>query len=192
MPQLSDRITIGELATRTRLSLKALRLYGERGLLPPARVDPRTGVVTTIASGLPPLLPGVGIGGAGMSGLALTKLDVLSGLDPLRVAVRYRGPEGATFDEFPYHQSILHKAGGDLVELPGWHEDIRGCRSIEELPQNAQAYLDYISDFLGIPIVMVGVGPGPDEDQSKEEPVIPDGAGSGRHFRSLRRSLSDP
>ncbi len=99
----------------------------------------------------------------GFTGLVVTKLDVLTGLDPLHVAVRYLGPEGATFEEFPYHQSILHKARGDLIELPGWHEDISGCRSIDELPRNAQDYLDFISDFLGIPIVMVGVGPARDE-----------------------------
>ncbi len=99
----------------------------------------------------------------GFTGLVVTKLDVLTGLDPLHVAVRYLGPEGATFDEFPYHQSILHKARGDLIELPGWQEDISGCRSIDELPRNAQDYLDFISDFLGIPIVMVGVGPARDE-----------------------------
>ncbi len=46
----------------------------------------------------------------GLTGLVITKLDVLTGIDPLNVAVRYLGPEGATFDEFPYHQSILHKA----------------------------------------------------------------------------------
>ena len=45
-----------------------------------------------------------------MSALTITKLDVLSGLDPLRVAVRYRSSEGAVFDRFPYHQSILHSA----------------------------------------------------------------------------------
>jgi adenylosuccinate synthase len=79
------------------------------------------------------------------------------------VAVRYLGPEGATFDSFPYHQSILHKARGDLVELPGWHEDVTKARSIDDLPRNARAYLDFVSDFLGVPIVMVGVGPGRDE-----------------------------
>jgi adenylosuccinate synthase len=88
---------------------------------------------------------------------------VLTGLDPLHVAVRYLGPEGATFEEFPYHQSILHKARGDLIELPGWHENISGCRSVEELPANAQSYLEYISDFLEIPVVMIGIGPGRDE-----------------------------
>ena len=99
----------------------------------------------------------------GLTGLVITKLDVLTGIDPLHVAVRYLGPEGATFEEFPYHQSILHKARGDLLELPGWSEDITGCRSIDELPRTAQDYLEYISEFLGLPIVMVGVGPGRDE-----------------------------
>ncbi|HEY6781308.1 MAG TPA: adenylosuccinate synthase [Thermoleophilaceae bacterium] len=99
----------------------------------------------------------------GLTGLVLTKLDVLTGLDPLHVAVRYLGPEGARFDDFPYHQSILHKVKGDYVELPGWHEDISGCRSLEDLPANARAYLDYVSDFLGIPVVMIGVGPARDE-----------------------------
>ena len=60
----------------------------------------------------------------GLTGLVLTKLDVLTGIDPLHVGVRYHGPGGATFEEFPYHQSIVHKVQGDLVELPGWHEDI--------------------------------------------------------------------
>jgi len=90
----------------------------------------------------------------------ITKLDVLTGIDPLNVATRYLGPEGATFDEFPYHQSILHKASGELIELPGWQENIRGARSLDDLPEAARSYLDYISDFLDIPVVMVGVGPG--------------------------------
>ena len=96
----------------------------------------------------------------GLTGLVVTKLDVLTGIDPLQVAVRYLGPEGASFDEFPYHQTILHRAGGDYLELPGWHEDISGCRSLDELPRNAQAYLDQLGEMLGIPVVMVGVGPG--------------------------------
>jgi adenylosuccinate synthase len=96
----------------------------------------------------------------GLTGLVMTKLDVLTGIEPLYVATRYLGSEGATFDSFPYHQSILHKARGELVELPGWREDVSGARSIEDLPPGAQAYLDFVSDFLGIPVVMVGVGPG--------------------------------
>jgi adenylosuccinate synthase len=99
----------------------------------------------------------------GLTGLVLTKLDVLTGVDPLRVGVRYHGPGGVTFEEFPYHQSIVHKVEGGLVELPGWHEDITACRSIDELPATTQSYLEFVSAFLDVPIVMVGVGPAREE-----------------------------
>src|SRR6476646_5927004 len=95
-----------------------------------------------------------------MHALAITKLDVLSGLGPLRVAVRYRSKEGAVLDSFPYYQSVLHHATGEYIELPGWSEDITGCRSWSDLPEAAREYLDFIADFLGVPVVLVGVGPG--------------------------------
>ena len=95
-----------------------------------------------------------------LSSLAITKLDVLSGLDPLRVAVRYRGREGAVFEEFPYHQSILHTASAEYEELPGWEGDISGVRSEADLPQEARDYLAAISDYAGVPVGLVGVGPG--------------------------------
>jgi adenylosuccinate synthase len=106
-----------------------------------------------------------------MTGLVITKLDVLSGLDPLRVAVRYRGQEGALFDEFPYHQSVLHHSAAEYEDLRGWDEDISGCRSVEELPEAAREYLLFISDFLGVPIKLVGVGPARDEVIWLEEAV---------------------
>jgi len=99
----------------------------------------------------------------GLTGLAITKLDVLTGIDPLCVATEYVGPEGASFSEFPYHQSILHKASGTYTELPGWEEDISGARSLDDLPQAAREYVEYIEDFLGVPVVLVGVGPGRDQ-----------------------------
>jgi adenylosuccinate synthase len=94
-----------------------------------------------------------------MTALTITKLDVLQGIDPLRVAVRYRSKEGAIFDRFPYHQSILHSAEPEYEELPGFDADVEGCRSESELPAQARAYLDYISEFVGVPIRLVGVGP---------------------------------
>jgi adenylosuccinate synthase len=99
----------------------------------------------------------------GLTGLVITKLDVLTGIDPLPVATEYTGPEGARFREFPYHQSILHKVTGSYTELPGWHEDISGARNIEDLPQAARDYLAFIEEFLGVPIVLIGVGPGRDQ-----------------------------
>ena len=95
-----------------------------------------------------------------LSALTITKLDVLSGLETLRIAVRYRGSEGAVFDEFPYHQSILHTATPEYVELPGWEGDITGARSEADLPAEARDYLAAISDGAGVPIAVVGVGPG--------------------------------
>jgi adenylosuccinate synthase len=98
-----------------------------------------------------------------LTALAITKLDVLAGLDPLRVCVRYRGAEGAEFDYFPYHQTVLHHAAGEYVELPGFAQDISGCRSEQELPVAARDYLRFIADFVGVPIVLLGVGPGRDQ-----------------------------
>jgi adenylosuccinate synthase len=92
--------------------------------------------------------------------LAITKLDVLSGFDELLVCTRYRGQEGAEFDRFPYHQSVLHHATAEYEVLPGWSEDISVARSEADLPQNARDYLQYVSDFVGVPIAVVGVGPG--------------------------------
>ena len=99
-----------------------------------------------------------------MDSLAITKLDVLSGIGPLRVAVRYRSKEGAVLDSFPYHQSILHSATPEYEELPGFDEEIGDCREEADLPQAARDYLAYISDFVGVPIRLVGVGP--DRDQT--------------------------
>ena len=98
-----------------------------------------------------------------MDSLAITKLDVLAGIDPLRVAVRYRSSEGAVFEEFPYHQSILHSAQAEYEDLPGFDTDIAAARSEDELPAAARDYLRYISDFVGVPIRLVSVGPERDQ-----------------------------
>jgi adenylosuccinate synthase len=94
-----------------------------------------------------------------MSALTITKLDVLSGLPTLRVAVRYRSKEGAVLDSFPYHQSILHSAEPVYEELPGFDADISACRSEAELPAQARDYLRFVADFAGVPVRLVGVGP---------------------------------
>jgi adenylosuccinate synthase len=98
-----------------------------------------------------------------LTALVITKLDVLTGLDRLLVATRYRGAEGAEFEDFPYHQTVLHHAAGDYVELPGWSEDIRECRSESDLPSAAREYLQFIAELTGVSVVMVGVGPGRDD-----------------------------
>jgi adenylosuccinate synthase len=91
--------------------------------------------------------------------LAITKLDVLSGQGPLHVATAYRGND-RRFEEFPYHQSILHQVEGEYEALPGWDDDLGDCRSEAELPQAARDYLAFVADFVGVPIALIGVGPG--------------------------------
>jgi adenylosuccinate synthase len=95
-----------------------------------------------------------------LTALVITKLDVLSGFDTIKICTRYRGAEDAIFTEFPYHQSVLHHAKGDYVEMPGWKEDITQARTWSELPEAAREYLEFIAREVGVPVVMAGVGPG--------------------------------
>ena len=95
-----------------------------------------------------------------MTALVVTKLDVLSGLDRIQVCTSYRGAEGATFDDFPYHQTVLHHTTAGLTELPGWKADLGECRTFSDLPDGAREYLDFIAEHVGAPITLVGVGPG--------------------------------
>jgi adenylosuccinate synthase len=96
----------------------------------------------------------------GLTSLAITKLDVLSGFETLKVCTSYLSAEEAELDHFPYHQSVLHHAKPVYTELPGWNEDITGCRTAEDLPPAARDYLQFLSDVVGVPITLVGVGPG--------------------------------
>jgi adenylosuccinate synthase len=98
-----------------------------------------------------------------LTALAVTKLDVLSGLETIRVCTRYRGAEGAEFEYFPYHQTVLHHASGEYVELPGWTEDLSDVRSEEDLPPTARDYLQFVSDFVRVPVALIGVGPARDQ-----------------------------
>jgi adenylosuccinate synthase len=95
-----------------------------------------------------------------MTALVVTKLDVLSGLDKIKVCTSYKGEDGAVFETYPYHQTVLHHATGEYVELDGWDEDISDARSEDELPENARAYLRFMEEFIGVPIVLISVGPG--------------------------------
>jgi adenylosuccinate synthase len=109
----------------------------------------------------------------GLTSLAVTKLDVLSGFDRIKVATRYRGAEEAEFETFPYHQSVLHQARGVYEELPGWTEDIGEARTESDLPRAARDYLRFIEEQIGVPVSLVGVGPG------REQVVWSDDAATG-------------
>ena len=95
----------------------------------------------------------------GLTDIALTKLDVLSEFDTIKVCVAYEH-EGKRYDYLPMQQSVLFHAKPVYVELPGWKgQDISGCRTFEELPENAQRYVEYVEDFVGAKISLVSVAP---------------------------------
>jgi adenylosuccinate synthase len=95
-----------------------------------------------------------------MTSLVVTKLDVLSGLDRIQVCTGYRGADGAEFEDFPYHQTVLHHTTSKLTELGGWKEDLGECRTLSDLPSGAREYLDFIAEQIGVSVALVGVGPG--------------------------------
>ncbi len=95
-----------------------------------------------------------------LTSLVVTKLDVLSGLDRIHVCTSYRGADGAEFEDFPYHQTVLHHTAAELTELGGWKEDLGECRTLSDLPDGAREYLEFIAGHVGAPVALIGVGPG--------------------------------
>jgi adenylosuccinate synthase len=94
-----------------------------------------------------------------LSELAITKLDVLDQLDVIRVCVAYEA-DGQRHDQLPYHQSVLHRVTPIYEELPGWGVDLSAVTERSQLPAEAETYLAFVEDQVGVPIGMVGVGPG--------------------------------
>jgi adenylosuccinate synthase len=94
----------------------------------------------------------------GLTELVITKLDVLTGLETVKICTGYRA-YGQTFDDMPPHQSVFHDASPIYEELEGWHEEIDECGSFEELPKQAQAYVRRMEELVGVPARVVSVGP---------------------------------
>jgi adenylosuccinate synthase len=90
------------------------------------------------------------------SGLCVTKLDVLDGLDPLRICVDYRSNDSAGVKINP--ATALTTAEPVYIELPGWKTSTQGIRDYQQLPTNAKAYLEKMEELLGVPIEIVSTG----------------------------------
>ncbi|MHB8513115.1 MAG: adenylosuccinate synthase [Actinomycetota bacterium] len=97
-----------------------------------------------------------------MTDVFMTKLDVLSEFDRIKICVGYMH-EGALYDEFPPHQTIFHKCEPVFEEMPGWRSDISGARTFADLPKQAQAYVRRVEELGGVPITLVSVGPERDQ-----------------------------
>ena len=104
----------------------------------------------------------------GITGLCITKLDVLDGLDTVRIAVGYK-VRGERRDILPVGAEALSICAPIYEELPGWQESTEGVKSFDDLPKNAQAYLRRLEVLVGAPIAIISTGP----DRRDDHPAPP-------------------
>jgi adenylosuccinate synthase len=98
----------------------------------------------------------------GLGSIAVTKLDVLGGLNTLKICVGYE-MDGKIVDEFPSSLAVLEKCKPIYEEMDGWKEDISGIKDYRELPANAKRYLERIEEVSDTQISIISVGPARDE-----------------------------
>jgi adenylosuccinate synthase len=94
----------------------------------------------------------------GLTSLALTKLDVLSSFADLPVCTRYRLADGTETDEIPAHQTDFHHARPVYETLPGWNERLDSVEHLEELPDAARRYVEYVERAIDVEVTMIGTG----------------------------------
>jgi adenylosuccinate synthase len=95
----------------------------------------------------------------GLTEIALTKIDVLTGIEEIKVCTAYKHGD-KTVEEFPPYLENEIPYEPVYESWPGWDEDITGCRDYDELPINAQKYIERIEDLVGVPAKIISVGPG--------------------------------
>ncbi len=94
---------------------------------------------------------------SGITGLSLNSLDVLTGLERVKICTGYRF-RGEVMESYPASLRVLAECEAVYEELPGWNEDITGARSLSDLPDSARHYLERVSQLTGIPISIFSVG----------------------------------
>lgn len=94
-----------------------------------------------------------------ISGLCLTKLDVLDGLETVKICVAYKGAGGELLSEAPSDADSYEGLTPVYEEMPGWSESTLGVTSVEALPANAQAYIKRLQELVGTPIDIISTGP---------------------------------
>ena len=94
----------------------------------------------------------------GLSGLAMTKLDVLTGFERVLVAIAYKLPNGKTVSEFPSDPELLEQAKPVYEELPGWKEKLGDQREYKELPDNTRRYIERVEQLVGVETIAVSLG----------------------------------
>lgn len=99
----------------------------------------------------------------GLTSLAITKLDVLTGLETVKIATGYRFRDQYIYDRTPSKTVDFSECKPEYIELPGWTQDIRTARRYEDLPVEARKYIETLEEMIGIPVSIISVGPGRDE-----------------------------
>jgi len=95
---------------------------------------------------------------SGLTGLSLNSLDVLSGLETVKICVAYRLPGGELVEHYPASLGVLSQCEAVYEELPGWNEDISEARTLEDLPANTRRFVQRVAELTGIPIAIFSVG----------------------------------
>ena len=103
-----------------------------------------------------------------LSGLCLSKLDVLDGLDPIRICVDYEDTSGASVRP-RFDSEFYSKIKPVYEDLPGWRESTAGARALDDLPPAARSYIERIEQAVGAPIAAISTGPDRDETIMLEE-----------------------
>lgn len=104
----------------------------------------------------------------GLTGIALMLLDVLSEFKTLNICYAYE-KDGRRFEHFPADLELVEGCVPVYKELPGWQCDISGCRSFDELPENARNYIREIEELTGVPVKSISVGPDREQTIIREE-----------------------
>jgi adenylosuccinate synthase len=94
---------------------------------------------------------------SGITGLSLNSLDVLSGLDTVKICTSYRY-NGEIIDYYPSNLRVLAQCEAVYEEMPGWHEDLSHVQSLDDLPENTRRYVERVAELTGIPITIFSVG----------------------------------
>jgi adenylosuccinate synthase len=98
----------------------------------------------------------------GLTHLAVTKLDILTGFETVKIAIAY-DYQGERLEHMPLDSKSMANCQPIYEELPGWSENIRGARSLNDLPAAARRYVELVEELVSVPILLVGVGPGREE-----------------------------
>lgn len=105
---------------------------------------------------------------SGITGLSLNSLDVLTGLETVKICTAYK-LRGETIDTYPASLKLVSECEAVYEELPGWSEDISGAKTLEDLPENTRNYVKRVSELTGIPIAIFSVG----RNREQTNPVRP-------------------